>query len=163
MVKLNVYILSILLIFIFPFQSFSQENDIYIVKCDNESLDNLYSNYRLYNFQKFRGSIKTKEQAKNVVTDSIVLERNEFSFKNELVEYPSYEKVCYKSYVEGEIPTHRWSSFYGFEKNRAIITTLNVFDKKGEQPIGVFEVVDNELWWMSSSWIYKFKKDNSNE
>lgn len=126
--------------------------------CAGPTVESFFGVYEVENARQYRGGLTTEEQAKERIGGEVVLSETLVSSDFVVIEQPQYAVRCYPAEPsEGEVPTQKWSNFYGLGPDRDSIDVLEVYAENDpkDEPSYYFEIVDNNLWELFDGWVYE--------
>lgn len=130
-------------------------------ECTKESPESLLGIYEVKQASRYRGGLTSEKAAQERVGSEVKIGKNQMVSGFSSIEKPRYEIECYPAVdKEGQVPSQRFSNFYGLGLDRDSVKVLEVYaegDPKGE-PSYYFEVVNDELWELYDGWLYTLAK-----
>lgn len=132
-----------------------------LATCTGEPVAHYLGAYRVESVEQHRGGLTRKEQAQQRVGKTVIINTEQLATDFALIEHPRYVVSCYSNAAEGDVPSQRWSTFYGLGVERDSIDVLKVFatGDAGDEPSYYFEIVPGGLWELFDGWVYYLIKE----
>lgn len=125
--------------------------------CAGKPLEHYFGTYSVERVESYRGGLTSAEQAQQRIGEKVVIGTERLVSNFAAIDIPRYIIACYpNAAAEGEVPTQRWSNFYGLGVDRDSIDVLMVYaegDPENE-PSYYFEIVEAGLWELFDGWVY---------
>lgn len=125
--------------------------------CTGKPLEHYLGTYSVERVERYRGGVTSPEQAQQRIGETVVIDPERLVSDFASIDNPRYVIACYpNAAMEGEVPTQRWSSFYGLAVDRDSIDVFMVYaegDPENE-PSYYFEIVEAGLWELFDGWVY---------
>lgn len=125
--------------------------------CTDKPLEHFFGTYSVEKVESYRGGLTSAEQAQRRIGETVFIDAERLASDFAAIENPRYIIACYpNAATEGEVPTQRWSNFYGLAVDRDSIDVFMVYaegDPENE-PSYYFEIVEAGLWELFDGWVY---------
>ncbi len=146
-----------------------------ITNCEKKALEEVYGTYvydeprmppsELWGVsveETYRNYERTNAPQSHLLTGSyagieVSIDPARFRGADGVVVNPVYVVSCYRTFVEGHIPSYRWSNEGGYGVDREVIDVLRVYppeDIHRQWPLKVFEIVGEDLWYGGITRLY---------
>lgn len=133
------------------------------VSCEaGQSVAPYLGRYETVSAERYRGGLTDEATAQARVGESVLVSEEAFEVRDTTIDNPAYRISCHPvAKAEGEVPTEKWSTFYGVATDRDSVKVLEVQDPvlDDEAPEFLIEILPGpaglQLLEMYDGWIYR--------